>query len=64
MTKAEQERRLMWQYCRLIVEIPIALYLIHVSAREYGWGTTLYWLKYFSINVPLLVALTKKLGWM
>ena len=59
-----EEERLKWQYCRLMIEIPIALFLIHLSVKEYGWGTTLYWLKYFSVNVSILVALTKKLGWM
>jgi hypothetical protein len=56
--------RLRWQLRRLAIEAPIALYLIFLSANEHGWGTTLYWLKFFAVNVSILVALTKKLKWM
>ena len=59
-----EEEKLRWQYRRLMIEIPVAIFLIHLSAREYGWGTTLDWLKYVSVNVSILVALTKKLNWM
>jgi hypothetical protein len=65
MNQEDRERKRMeWQYRRLIVEIPVALLLIHLSIKENGWPSTYYWLKYFSVNVSILVALTKKLKWM
>ena len=62
--KEAERRRQIWQYRRLMLETPIALYLIFLSAREYGWAFTAYWLKFFFVNVSMLVALTKKLKWM
>jgi hypothetical protein len=59
-----EELRLKWQYRRLMIETPIALFLVFYSAQEYGWGFTLHWLRFFAVNVSILVALTKKLKWM
>jgi hypothetical protein len=58
------DRRLQWQLRRLVIEIPIALLLIWWSGRTDGWPVTLSWLKFFAVNVSILVALTKKLKWM